>query len=226
MSAWDRIRCIVFDFDGTLAESNELKRGTFFEIFSRWPGSESVVERVLRENPELDRHGIVPLVREGLLALGGPGLETLLDSEELIDAYASSTERKVSRCPAVPGAVAALEGLSAVYPLYIDSATPQDALARMVVQRGWSGFFREVLGGPTDKATNLAIIADREGLPAQEILLVGDGPPDQRAAQEFDCAFLGYQSQDPTIADHRALAPLAPLVRELGERSASVDAPR
>ena len=64
MSRWDAICCVVFDFDGTLVESNPIKRGVYFEILAETPGSGPVVETVLRENPGADRRGVLASAHE------------------------------------------------------------------------------------------------------------------------------------------------------------------
>ena len=229
MSCWDRIRCVVFDFDGTLVESNAIKRDSFFEIFDGFERSEAVVERVLSENPDADRHAIVPAVRD---ALSVAGVGSLPEPTALVAAYTELCEARVAECPAVPGAQEALECLRGRYPLYLDSSTPQDALARIVERRGWSRYFRAVLGRPTDKLANLRILADREKLAPREILLVGDGPSDRAAALEFRCAFLGFgrgfgtgfgtedANGQETLREHRGLGCLAPLVDQLRVRAA------
>lgn len=234
MSCWDRIRCIAFDFDGTLVESNAIKRRAFFEVFDALPdaipngqpdeapdaelGRGAVIERVLAENPEADRSGIVRRVRSALVARGA---RSLPQPSALVDAYTRMCEMRVVACPAVPGALDALEQLRDVYPLYVDSSTPQVALVRIVERRGWSHFFRAVLGRPADKVENLRHLAKREKLAPHEILLVGDGPPDAVAARKFECAFLGFGQEGPTLRGHPGLAPLAPLIDELHSRSRS-----
>jgi phosphoglycolate phosphatase-like HAD superfamily hydrolase len=215
---WNEIRCIAFDFDGTLADSNAIKRDTFFQIFREWSGSAAVIEDVLDNNPKLDRYGVIPLIRDTLARREGE--RALPPASEFVDAYGESSERRVSACPSIPGAVEALEALNGHYPLYIDSATPQGALVRVVERRGWKHFFRDVLGRPTDKADNLRIIADREKLAPSEILMIGDGPPDVRAAAQFECPFQGFQARDDTLAAHPGLGALGPLVQEIFARSA------
>jgi phosphoglycolate phosphatase-like HAD superfamily hydrolase len=228
MSCWDRIRCIAFDFDGTLVESNAIKRRAFFEVFDAFPAGgsdkqadaetdrEAVVERVLAENPDADRSGIVREVRAALVARGARSLPQPIS---LVDAYTRLCEVRVVACPAVPGALEALEHLCQIYPLYLDSSTPEAALKRIVERRGWSPFFRAVLGRPADKVENLRTVAEREKLAPREILLVGDGPPDAAAAQEFECAFLGFERDGTTLRGHPGLDALAPLVDELHSRS-------
>jgi phosphoglycolate phosphatase-like HAD superfamily hydrolase len=214
----------VFDFDGTLVESNAIKRDAYYEVFEDQGGARETLDRVLRAHPEADRYGIIDETRASLFDQG----ETALPSAaELAAAYGRICESRVSACAAVPGALDALAALAPRYPLYVASATPEEPLRRVVQRRGWTHLFRAVLGGPASKVTNLRAVAARESLAPNAVLLVGDGAPDRRAAREFGCAFAGFGEPAQEFVAHPALSALAPLVRTLCERSKSFleDAP-
>ncbi len=213
--SWDSIRCVVFDFDGTLVESNRIKRSAYDEVLAGIPGSDAVIERTLGAHPREDRHGILARVHDELARSGA----AVPPVDELVAGYSRICEERVVACPALPGAVAALESLRGTLALYVDSATPEDALVRVVAGRGWTGFFRGVLGGPRDKRENLVRIARREEREAGRIVYVGDGPADRDAARAFGCRFLGYEAPMPARAAEGVLAPLAPLVRQIESRS-------
>ena len=229
--SWDAVRCVVFDFDGTLVESNAIKRGVYFEVLAATPGSGAVIEGTLAAHPRDDRSGVLSRVHDELRRRG----VAVPPVDALVSAYSRICEERVVACPALPGAVEALEALRGTLPLYVASATPEDALVRVVAGRGWMGFFRGVLGGPRDKATNLARIARREELEAEGVVYVGDGAVDRDAARKFGCRFLGYRAPLPgaeaaesgaeaaesgaEAAAAGALGPLYRLVREIAGRS-------
>lgn len=217
MNGWEAIRCVVFDFDGTLVESNPIKRGTYFEVLADVPGAAEVLERVLLEHPRADRTGILAKAREELEGQG----TVLSPVAELVANYSSICEERVIACAALPGALAALEELSSTHPLYLASATPEDALSRVVAGRRWRELFRGVYGGPRTKPENLSRIALREAIPEAEIVYVGDAAVDRDAAEAFGCPFLGYG----TAAEDAEAGPLTPLVREIASRSLGVRDP-
>jgi phosphoglycolate phosphatase-like HAD superfamily hydrolase len=211
------IRCIAFDFDGTLVDSNAIKRESYFVALGSVDGATEVIEAVLREHPRADRHGILAHVHARLEARGAKELPGV---DAWVAAYSQTCEARVIACPPLPGAVAALDALVATRPLYLASATPEDALQRVVAGRGWTHFFRGVYGGPRSKPENLARIAAREGLEPCEIAYVGDGAVDREAAERFGCRFHGYGD----AMDAPCEGPLAPLVAEIVRRTASLSA--
>jgi phosphoglycolate phosphatase-like HAD superfamily hydrolase len=110
--------------------------------------------------------------------------------------------RKVLDCPFVPGAEEALAALGTRYPLFVASGTPQDELDRVVEARGLRGHFREVWGSPREKANILADIAARHELRPDQILFIGDGASDERAAAAAGTEFLARSTV--ALADHWA----------------------
>jgi phosphoglycolate phosphatase len=202
------IRCVVFDFDGVLVDSNAVKRQAYSDIFSDFgPAAAGAVEGVLRADTEDDRFGVIRAI---LTALPDPPLGEQLDHlvTEQAERYNRICEEHAGTCPEVAGASAALNRLGRSYPLYLISATPQDPLRRIVGRRGWSAHFRDVLGRPATKRENLTRVMQREGIEGGAIVLVGDGRRDLEAARGAGCRFVGvrnpfndFDSADLTMID-------------------------
>lgn len=225
------IRCIAFDFDGTLAESNAIKRDAYFEASLPLGRVEAQVRAALAEEPgnrERVCAAIVRKVREaGLLpATRTPEAWT----GHLVEAYTAICEARIASCPEVPGTGSALEALSAMgIALYVNSATPAEPLRRILGLRGMSGFFRDVLGSPAGKVENLRrVLADAQASPA-ETVFVGDNEVDRAAADEVGCAFIGLENgfsgytarPETLVRDMAGLVPaLAPLLDGRGRHGA------
>jgi phosphoglycolate phosphatase-like HAD superfamily hydrolase len=221
------IRCVVFDFDGVLVDSNAAKRQAYTDIFSGFgPPGATAVEAVLRADTEDDRFGVIRAI---LSALPNPPNREELDRRvaEHAERYNLICEEFTATCPEIPGATAALERLARSHSLYVISATPQEPLRRVVARRGWSAHFRGVLGRPAGKPENLARVMRGEGIDGGKIVFVGDGRRDLEAAQAAGCLFVGvrnrfndFDSADLTMIDDlRSLPEL--IERPVPARSAS-----
>lgn len=189
------IRCVVFDFDGVLVDSNAVKRQAYSDIFYGFGQSGmAAVEAVLQTDTEDDRFGIIRAI---LLRLrdspGGEELDRLV--MEYAGRYNAICEEHAALCPEISGASAALRTLAPKQPLYLISATPQDPLQRIVERRGWSAYFRAVLGRPATKQENLARVIQRERIDGSEIVFVGDGRRDLDAARTAGCRFVGVRNR-------------------------------
>lgn len=192
-------RVVVFDFDGTLVHSNELKRNAYDRIF---PGEPEIVAAGLKKNPRESRRGVI----RGILLERCPGLENRAEELELrIDHLAREYDRiatdGAATCPEREGATRALRILSERMPLILLSATPQDSLDRIVFRRDWSCYFQDVLGVSVDaKSEYLRRIAERFEVCAEEVLMVGDSPFDREAAVRAGTAYF-HMEPDSVLQD-------------------------
>jgi phosphoglycolate phosphatase-like HAD superfamily hydrolase len=195
------IRCVAFDFDGTLVDSNEIKRQAFFDVVSDCDRDGSVVSEVLDEIRPGDRYDVAREIAR-LLSLRG-ALPADLGPEgwarRWAEAYTLHCEAAVSKCPEIPGASDALEWLAERgIALYVNSATPEEPLRRVVRLRSMSRHFRRVLGGPASKLENLRILRAHAGVATLELLYVGDAEDDRSAAASFGCHFAGLVRPGPS----------------------------
>lgn len=188
-----RVRCIAFDFDGVLVDSNAIKRRAFYEVFAVRGVPTEVVTRCLERQAAGDRRDIIACI----IAHDGQRNATpasLIDT--CVRQYSLLCEQQIVACPERPGASDVLRRLAALAPLYVNSATPQDALRAVISRRGWSHHFREILGRPATKVDNLQRVLRVEGVEAPELLFVGDRHTDRVAAMSVGCQFLGIESDE------------------------------
>ena len=187
------IKCVVFDFDGTLVDSNEIKREAFFEVACSWDSSGKVVEEVFERWPAANRYEKTRKIAEELI--GRKLLPVDLSLEEwatrLADDYTARCEAAIAECAEMPGATAALEELSRKgLHLFLNSATPVIPLRRLTELRNWGHFFQAIYGAEATKAENLKTIARSTGVERTEMVHVGDQLDDQSGAEQFGCHFV------------------------------------
>jgi phosphoglycolate phosphatase-like HAD superfamily hydrolase len=180
----------VFDLDGVLIDSNQLKRDAFFLVFAGSGVPMPLVEQVIAAEPEGDRYSIIGEI----LRRHRPGRPDTQDAAPYVDRYTSLVDDKVAACPEKESATAVLAELSVIYPLYVNSATPEPSLRVIVERRGWAAFFRRVLGRPSTKVENLGRILAEMRTPAESVVFVGDQRGDAAAALACGCRFLGIEN--------------------------------
>lgn len=192
----------MFDVDGVLIQSNVFKRDAYLEIFGDVPGvTPELIARVLSEWPRGDRFHVIGRVLEAVLGTAARPA----DVRRHADRYNALCLAFTMRCDEVRGATEGLAALAAIYPLYTNSATPQEPLRQVMAGRKWSHYFREVLGGPRSKADNLRHIAEQEGATMDRLVLVGDEQRDLEAARAVGAQFIGLRNcasdftEDPMV---------------------------
>ena len=189
------IKVIVFDFDGTIVDSNGLKYEAFFSLFSSDKRYEGIVRRVLEDFREETRLAIIKRI---LLRYREEFSFQFEDMDIEVASYAKRyndiVEEGAAACPEIPGARRSLELLSGQYPLYVNSVTPVGPLRQIISKRSLDPFFKDVCGAPGTKVENLKDILSREGVRGREALVVGDGQTDLESAKHFDAAFIGIRN--------------------------------
>ena len=178
---------IVFDFDGVLVDSVQVKSEAFASLYSEQdPAFRSEVVRHHLEHAGISRHEKIRYFEE--LRTGEVPEDA--DVVRLANAFASLVKDRVIKAPELPGASRALTGLSARFPLFICSGTPEVELQEIVAARGWSHHFAGVYGSPSTKVEILRRIVDGLGRAAGDVLMVGDSTTDSDAAHETGTRFL------------------------------------
>ena len=182
------IRSIVFDFDGTLIDSNRLKYDAYFELFPEKDRHVRIIRDVLSESFEQTRYVIL----EKILRRLGVGNHTCMKREvsKLAEQYNDIVIAGAKTCPEKAGAEEALKKLAPLYRLYVSSTTPDAGLKEIIRFRKWDGYFRGVFGYPHKKPETLLRIIALEKLRSDEVLVVGDGESDSEAAMKNGCPFV------------------------------------
>jgi phosphoglycolate phosphatase-like HAD superfamily hydrolase len=183
-----RIRAVVFDFDGVILESADVKTDAFVELYAEH--GDEVVGQVRAHH--LANLGISRFKKFAWIAEHVLGRALTEDaSAALGQRFADLALAKVLAAPFVPGADAALEALGALgLPMFVASGTPHDELQLIVERRGLRPAFREVHGAPREKPEILRDLLARLGLTPDQLLFIGDGMSDYKAARAVGTEFL------------------------------------
>jgi phosphoglycolate phosphatase-like HAD superfamily hydrolase len=182
------VKVIVFDFDGTLIDSNQLKYDAFFELFSSKNHHKQIIKNVLNEILEESRYVIL---REIIKRLNTEMHEDELDDrvQKLANRYNKIVVDGAKHCNEKPGAKEVLVSLSKRFKLYLSSTTPEVSLKEIVRHRMWTNYFCDIFGYPNDKASIIFKIIKKEGLKPEKLLVVGDGMSDMDSSKRTGCKF-------------------------------------
>ena len=182
----DRLRAVVFDFDGIILESIDVKTRAFVALFDRWPEHADAIRRLHLDNAGMSRYEKFEHIHRDIL-------DVPLDDEEsarLGRDFGSLIREEMLSCEFVAGAPELLERLADAYPLYVASATPEHEIREIVSERGLDRFFAAVDGSPASKAEILRRILAENDYAPNEVVFVGDALSDYNAAREVGAPFV------------------------------------
>ena len=207
------IRCTVFDFDGTLVDSNHIKRKSYYAVVEDVLGGAAILDELLAPGCAGNRYDVFRRFAERAGPAAGPddaGARAAW-AAELARRYTERCEELIVTCEECPGAGTALRLLRASgRTIYINSGTPEGDLVRIIRRRSLDRLVDGVFGAPRSKEENLRAIMTREGVSANETVMIGDGEDDRMAAEAVGCPFI---AAGPCGGAHVAphLVPLADL---------------
>jgi len=207
------IRAIIFDFDGVILDSVDIKTKAFARLFEEH-GLE-VVEQVVAYHLAqcgISRFRKFAHIYENILHRPMPDGE----SERLGEKFSALVFDEVVKAAWIPGAVEFLREHHTRYQCFVASGTPEDELVRIVRLRELEKYFAGVFGTPATKEEITRRIFAEHGLESSEVLFVGDALTDFNAAKACDVSFVGITSgsSDPfppgtkVLPDLRGLAGL------------------
>ena len=143
------IRVVVFDFDGTLVNSNAIEREGFFRLAARYSKGTATMADVIRAS---SNGRWILSAFAGCMAAEGVSLNV----DELVESYGARVDTAVAAAPEMPGASDLLVDLRyAGLRLHLSSATPTASLLAMLDTRGWTVLFDGIHGAPKSKIETL-----------------------------------------------------------------------
>ena len=186
------INYIVFDFDGTLVDSNLIKQEAYYVVSHSLGYTKQVVANVLA-SVSGDRFSIFKKIVTQVADAGQlPESHSIDDWVSLLVAeYTELCEQKIATCPEIPGAAVALSQLKTMgYLLFVSSATPLEPLKRLLSLRKLDTYFAGIYGRPATKVESLQDIMNTYRLSSEELVVVGDGEDDRESALVTGCSFI------------------------------------
>lgn len=181
-------QAVLFDFDGVIAASHEVKCAAFAALFAaHGPEVQQAVVRYHLDNGGLPRHLKLRHCREQIagVAVDEAGLA------ELGERFAALVYEGVLAAPLLPGVTTLRDLADRQVSAFVVSGTPAEEMRRVVAAKGLDPFFLEVHGSPRAKPEIIHDILARHRFTPDRCLFVGDALADYRAARATGLHFLG-----------------------------------
>ena len=209
------LQAIIFDFDGVLVESVDVKGDAFVTLYKdETPEIRDKIKRYHSEHGGISRFEKIRHYDEVFCG------RKISEEQVLVKAarFGEIVEDIVVSTPYVEGAEEFLKTYARKIPFFVVSATPQDELERIILRRGMKDYFQIVFGSPIKKPEHTRRILRDYKLDASRVCFIGDALTDYEAAKFCGTKFIGRKlpgKVPPFPKDETVLDDLTQLARVL-----------
>lgn len=183
------LKAAIFDWDGTITDSNNIKTEAFVELFqSAYPQAAGYIREYQQNRGGISRfekfrHYIRHFFHREASAA---------ELEDFGRRYAALCRPKLLNAPFIPGAVETLRKLSLEkIPVFIVTGSPATEIRELAAARNLLPLIHHIYGSPPTKDVLLAVLLAENRLVPEETVFFGDAPADCEAARINKIPFIG-----------------------------------
>lgn len=180
------IKTIIFDFDGVLVESTNIKTDAFRRLFSKWADHVDEIVDYHKDNMGLSRYVKFEHFYKNIL--NEPYSEE--SGEDLSRRFSEIVVEEIEKAPFVAGAKEFLEANCGDLTFFIASGTPESELKDIVSHKGLAKYFKGVYGSPSTKTEITEMLLKEHSLNIEEVVFIGDTRSDKVAADNTGVGFI------------------------------------
>ena len=181
------IKAIIFDFDGVVLESLDVKTNAFKKLYEPFGSdiSKKVVEHHLA-NGGVSRFDKIKIYHKIFL---GEDIDNKT-LQNIANKFSDMVVDEIIKVPFVAGAKQFIDNNYNRYLMFISSATPLDEINYICRQRQIAHCFEGIFGSPDSKSKHISFIMDNWSLTNCEIVFIGDSLSDLNAAKTHNLTFI------------------------------------
>jgi len=182
---------LIFDFDGVLAESNEIRFNGFHQLFESFPKHQ--VDQLVsyaRANGGVSRYEKIRYFFEEIRGESVSAKKV----NKLASQFSNLVRQKVIDSEPVKGSLKFLEENCSKYNFALVSGSDQAELRVICHEKKIDHFFKVILGSPIKKEDNIARLLDDLEWKLDETVYIGDSNNDLEASWSNNIDFIGRDS--------------------------------
>jgi len=181
------VNAIIFDFDGVVVESLNVKTNAFKKLFEPYGSeiSKKVVEHHI-ENGGISRFDKIKIYHKNFL---GEDIDEK-KIQNIAQKFSEMVVDEIIKVPFVEGAKQFIEHNFERYLMFISSATPTNELNFICKKRNISKYFQGIFGSPDSKSKHISSIKRNWSLNNHNIVFIGDSSSDLEAARKHNLTFI------------------------------------
>lgn len=178
---------VIFDSDGVILDSNNMKSQAFIDSLPEEPNAQvRVFIEYHKQHGGLSRYEKFRYYFENMKASTNPEVEIIM----ALDRFSSIVRKGLLECNYVPGVLEFIAKAKALeLKLFVVSGSDETELKEVFKQREILQYINEVFGSPLNKNMNTQKVIDITGL-ERKGLFFGDSESDYVAAHKYGIEFI------------------------------------
>jgi len=175
----DKKKYFIFDYDGVVVDSVHIKTEAFVNLYKKYDKNiQSKIANFHIKNGGINR-------REKIKYFHKNYIKKKINDEELeilSNQFSKFVHNKIIKAHEVEGIYKFLNFYIKTKKLFVNSATPESELVKIIKQRGEDVFFKHIYGSPKSKFENLTQIIEMQNAIKSEFIFFGDAKQDLEAS--------------------------------------------
>lgn len=187
------IKSIIFDFDGVILDSVDIKSEVFKEVFA--PFGKKILDYSI--NYHIKHGGISRFEKiKHILNLFFESREAKILEKSIINKFNFLIRKKVFKANFIKGAPEFLEKNYNSFNMFISTGTPEKEIIEILKFKKIKHFFKAVYGSPDIKDIHVEKILKNNSEKIDEYVFIGDSKSDLITASKYKIKFIGIENKN------------------------------
>jgi phosphoglycolate phosphatase-like HAD superfamily hydrolase len=189
-----KYKAILFDFDGVIVDSMELKLDSYCYAFEGYNINKNEIRKMQINNAGFSRNVVIRNIYNQYIS------QVIKDTElqNIIDRFCMRDRENSKKIPLITSTMEFLERISGNYFTAVITGTPQPVIEETVKRLGIGKHFNCILGSPKLKSEHISDLIKETKYLRSEYMFIGDSKNDQEAAINQNIRFIGF-SNDSSV---------------------------
>lgn len=198
----NKIKAIIFDYDGIISESVNVKTAAFADLYK--PYGNEIVQKIIEHheaNGGVSRFEKFKIYHNIFLGedIDQNGVDVLAKK------FSKLVLQKVIDSPYVKGVYDFITSNYRKYDFHISTGTPTTEIETILKNKSLRNFFKNVYGSPEKKDLHVKDILKEYNYEKNEVVFIGDALSDRDAARSNDIVFIGRYTTAQEIKNEKFL---------------------
>ncbi|MFH1419013.1 MAG: HAD hydrolase-like protein [Planctomycetota bacterium] len=193
---------IIFDFDGVVVDSKEVKEDAYVEVFRNFGAKySSAIRELYRDNVGKPRELVIKTVLSCVIGKECSSRQIAA----LSDAFSTIAFTNVIKKGPIPGLSAFLGRWQGTVQYVIVSLSPVAEVVAFLEACSLHDYFLDVKGGPANKAHNITTLLTQYDVEPLHVLHIGDTVADYAISRNIGCKFIRMRSPGATWGEQNGV---------------------